>query len=61
MPNVTPENAHEAKVMLQAAASEFQKYEALGKIDWMKLLELFVLQILPLILKFLQPQAPPKV
>ncbi len=51
----TPEEAHEVKVLLQQGAKEFQYYETLQKIDWMKLFEL-IMKLLPLILTFFKPQ-----
>ncbi len=51
----TPETAHEVKLLLQQAATEFHKYETVQKIDWMKLFEL-IMQLLPLILTFFKPE-----
>lgn len=47
-------------VNLRVAAQVFEDCGDFGKIDWAKLLELFM-QFLPLILQFLKPQEePPK-
>jgi len=55
MPLTKAQNATAAGLALRTAAAEVDKFASVGKIDWIKLIEL-LMQFLPLILAFFQPE-----